>query len=345
MSVRKFSLGLAATLIMAHPAYADPVTLKVAHFLPAASAAHTHMIVPWCEKIEAESAGDLKCEIYPAMQLGGTPAHLFGQARDGVADIVWTLPGYTPGRFPVTEVFELPFIASSHEASSRAFWDFAQQYAQDEFKGVKPLAAWINGPNYLHFKSKEPKQMSDLKGLKVRAASRISNQVLSQLGANPMGMPLPQAVESFSKGVIDGALLPWEVIPGVKFDELAGYHLEVPGPRTMSTSTMIYVMNDKTYNRLTPEQKKVIDNNSGAETSAWIANQFKAADERGRAAAAKHGNVIYQLDEAEARRWEEKTRPVVQDWINSVSAKGHDGQALYDAATALVKKYSDDESK
>src|SRR5690606_10424893 len=108
-------LALLSALVMVAPvAHAQPVVLKVAHFLPVASAAHSKMIVPWCEKIESESQGQLKCQIYPAMQLGGNPSQLFGQARDGIADIVWTLPGYTPGRFPVSEVFELPFVATTH---------------------------------------------------------------------------------------------------------------------------------------------------------------------------------------------------------------------------------------
>lgn len=332
--------GLIAAVAIPYTAQAEPLTLKVAHFLPAVSNAHTKVIVPWCEKIATQSQDRLKCQIYPAMQMGGNPGQLFGQARDGIADIVWTLPGYTPGRFPISEVFELPFFSTTHEASSRALWHFVQQHAQGEFAGVQPIATWVNGPNYLHLRTKQVRTQADLSGLKVRAPSRLSNKLLEKLGAAPMGMPLPQAVESLSKGVIDGALLPWEVIPGVKMQELAKYHAQTSGPRTMATSTMIYVMNKKKYDSLPADLKKVIDDNSGPDTSAWVAQQFKAADETGLASAQAQGNVIYDIDPEEMARWREATASITQDWIKDISSKGANGQALYDAAAALVAEYS-----
>ncbi len=144
MKVRTLALGVLASVLMPATAQAAAVVLKVAHFLPPASPAHTRFIVPWCERIKAESKGGLECQIYPAMQLGGTPPQLLTQVRDGVADVVWTLPGYTAGRFPVSEVFELPFITTGREASSRALWDFSQSRASQEFAGMKPIATWVS---------------------------------------------------------------------------------------------------------------------------------------------------------------------------------------------------------
>ncbi|WP_174875396.1 TRAP transporter substrate-binding protein DctP, partial [Vogesella oryzae] len=194
---------LAAAMLLPALAQAEPVVLKVAHFLPAVSWAHKQMIVPWCDKIAAESKGDIKCQLYPSMQLGGTPPQLLNQVRDGVADIVWTLPGYTPGRFPVTEVFELPFFTRNPMQSSRAMWDFAMgdaakgkpAFAGKEFAGLKPIAMWVNGPNVLHFRDKQVKTLADLKGLKVRAPSRLGNKTLAALGAVPVGMPVTQMAE------------------------------------------------------------------------------------------------------------------------------------------------------
>ncbi len=117
MIIKRLALAafVAASALTALTAQAaDPITLKVSHFLPPSAPGHAKFIVPWCEKVELESKGELKCQIYPAMQLGGTPPQLFNQARDGVADIVWTLPGYTAGRFPISEVFELPFMTTTH---------------------------------------------------------------------------------------------------------------------------------------------------------------------------------------------------------------------------------------
>ncbi|HBT34445.1 MAG TPA: C4-dicarboxylate ABC transporter [Pusillimonas sp.] len=322
---------------------AEKVTLKVAHFLPTATTAHWDMIVPWCEKIKKESDGGLECQIYPAMQLGGTPPQLLTQARDGVADIVWTLPGYTPGRFPISEVFELPFFAPDHQNTSRALWEFAEKHAlKTEFAGLKPIGIWVNGPNYFHLRDKEVKTVAGMQGLKIRAASRMSNKFLTDIGANAMGMPLPQAVEGISKGVLDGLMVPWEVVPSVKLDELTKYHAEVKDEsgNFMATSTMVYVMNQAKYDSLPDNLKKVIDDNSGAETSAWIASRFQAADVQGRKAAEEAGGVIYEWSQEEVNKLKDASSEVAQQWIDEMNDKGMDGQALYDDARALVEKYN-----
>ncbi|QDF97776.1 C4-dicarboxylate ABC transporter [Azoarcus sp. DD4] len=340
MQTRKTALGLLAALLLPTAAFAQEVVIKVAHFLPPVAPMHAKVIVPWCDKLAAESQGKLKCQIYPAMQLGGTPPQLLNQVRDGVADVVWTLPGYTPGRFPVSEVFELPFITTTHEASARAMWDYVQANAMGEFPGIKPLATWVNGPNVLHFRDKQVKTLEDIKGLKVRAPSRLGNKLLTSLGATAVGMPVPQMAESLSKGVIDGALVPWEVVPATKTQELTKYHAESGSARAMTTATMIYVMNQKKYDSLPPELKKVIDNNSGREFSAWVAAQHVAADAVGRDVTAKNGNTIYAIPQEEMARWEAAAKPVTDEWIKETSAKGVDGKKLYDDAVALVKKYS-----
>jgi len=340
MKNRAYVLGLACASLMPFAAQAQEVVLKVAHFLPPVSPAHTKFITPWCDKIAAESQGKMKCQIYPAMQLGGTPPQLLNQVRDGVADIVWTLPGYTPGRFPTSEVFELPFVTTTHEASSRAMWDFVQKHSMNEFAGMKPIATWVNGPNVLHFRTKEVKTLDDLKGMKVRAPSRLGTKLLASLGATPVGMPVPQMAESLSKGVIEGALIPWEVVPATKTHELTKFHAEASGEYAMTTATMIFVMNQKKYDSLSPELKKVIDDNSGRETSAWVSAQFKGADAGGREAAVSRGNTVYQIAPAEISKWRDASKPVAEEWVKEISAKGVNGQQLLDDANALVTQYS-----
>lgn len=340
MKLRATALGLLAAFALPVSAQTEPVIIKVAHFLPPVAPMHAKVIAPWCNKLESESQGKLKCQIYPAMQLGGTPPQLLNQVRDGVADVIWTLPGYTPGRFPTSEVFELPFVTTTHEASARALLDFVQAHSLKEFAGIKPLAVWVNGPNVLHFRDKQVKTLEDLKGMKVRAPSRLGNKLLASLGATPVGMPVPQMAESLSKGVIDGALVPWEVVPATKTQELTKFHAESGADRAMTTATMIYVMNQKKYDSLPPELKKVIDDNSGREFSAWVAAQHVEADAVGRKITADAGNTIYAIPAEEMARWEAAAKPVTEEWIKETSAKGADGQRLYDDAVALVKKYS-----
>src|SRR5512143_2455248 len=133
-----------AVALACSSALAQEVVLRIHHFLPPAATIQAKFFTPWCEKIGKESGGRLKCQIYPAMQLGGTPPQLFDQARDGVADIVWTLPTYQAGRFTKSEVFELPFMAKSAEVGSPALWEYIQKDSADEFRGVKLLAAHLH---------------------------------------------------------------------------------------------------------------------------------------------------------------------------------------------------------
>ena len=143
-------LALLTLLLAAGAASAQTVTLKLHHFLPPGSTAHLNFIVPWCDKIAKESGGKMKCQIYPSMQMGGTPSQLFDQVKDGVADIVWTVPGYQAGRFPITEAFELPFMIYSSENASRGLWNYAIKNAMSDYKGVKPILFHVHDGSLMH---------------------------------------------------------------------------------------------------------------------------------------------------------------------------------------------------
>ena len=163
------------------------------------------------------------------------------------------------------EVFELPFITSTAEAGSKAAWDYYLKYGQKEFAGVKPLMFAVHDDGYIHTREKQVKVMADMKGLKMRAPTRMTNKLLAALGATPVAMPLPQVPEAVSKGVIDGFLLPWEVIPSVKLQEMVKFHSETdPSRPALYTSVFIFAMNPAKYNALPPDLKAIIDKHSGA---------------------------------------------------------------------------------
>jgi TRAP-type C4-dicarboxylate transport system substrate-binding protein len=341
--MHKLKLGLGALALAASTsAWAQQeITLKVSHFLPPPSTAQAKFIQPWCDKIAKESNNRLKCQIYPSMQLGGTPPQLYDQVKDGVADIVWTLPGYTAGRFPAVEVFELPFTMTNAEATSRALWEFVQANpsAKDAFKDVHAIAFHVHGPGFVHTRDKQVKTLGDLKGMKVRAPTRLTNKLIASVGATPVGMPVPQVPEAISKGVIDGAVVPWEVVPAIKLQELVKFHSETdPSRPALYTSVFIFAMNKAKYDSLPADLKKVIDANSGAETSAWIGKVFMEGDVAGRKLAVDRGNTIYMIPASELANWEKASAQVVDDWIKEVSGKGLDGAALLKSAKDLIAK-------
>ena len=144
------AVAILAGIMIANPVFAEQKwKLRVHHFLSASSVTHKLLLVPWARSLEKDSSGRLEVVIYPSMQLGGAPPQLYDQAVRGLADVVWTLPGYTAGRFPKMEVFELPFMASSAEATSQAAYDFYRRQARDEFKDTHVLTVHAHrpGPN------------------------------------------------------------------------------------------------------------------------------------------------------------------------------------------------------
>jgi TRAP-type transport system periplasmic protein len=316
-------------------------TLKFHTFMSPQSNVWLSMHKPWMEKVEKESGGRIKFEAYPAMQLGGTPVQLYDQAKDGVVDIVWTLPGNTAGRFPRIEVFELPFMMSNAEATSKAFWEYVQTVAVDEFKDTQLIALQVHGPGVIHTVDRPVKSIADMRGLKLRAPTRQVTKLLGVLGATPVGMPLPQIPDALSKGTITGCVIPWEVVPSVKVNELTKFHAEFdPAGGALYTTTFVTAMNKAKYNALPPDLKKVIDNNSGMAASAQWGKIQQGNDVPGRKSASERGNTIYTVSAAEAQEFRRKSRAVEVEWVEDMNKKGFDGKKLLDTARSLIEKHS-----
>lgn len=321
---------------------AQEVALRAHTLAPPKALGVTHLMTPWCDKVAKESAGRLKCQIFPSMQLGGTPPQLYDQVKDGVADIVWTLPGYTAGRFPASEAFELPFMTRTAEGSSRALWEYAvvNNLLGGEYRDVKMIALHVHDRGYIHTVAKQIRTLEDFKGLKLRAPTRLTNRMLAAFGATPVGMPVPQVSEALSKGVIDGAVLPWEIVPAIKVHELVKFHTETdPNSRALYAATFIYAMNRAKYDGLPADLKKVIDANSGPETSQWIGRTWDESVAGARKLAEARQNTFYTVPATELARWEQASQPLADDWVKEVSAKGLNGTALLKSARELIQKY------
>ena len=334
------TLLAAAFAAVALPATAQEITLKVHHFWPPGAMPPSKLLVPWCDRIAKDSGNRLKCQIYPAMQLGGAPPQLIDQVKDGVADIVWTLPGYTAGRFPLMEVFELPFMSASAEATSQAAWEYFDKHARKEFPGIHMLVVNVHDNGFVHARERQVKTMADFKGLKVRAPTRQTNKLLGALGATPVAMPLPALADALSKGVVDGYLLPWEVIPSIKAHELTKYHSETdPKARALYTAVFTLAMNQAKYDSLPPDLRKVIDANSGAAAAKAFGKQWDASAPPARKLAIDRGNTFYVIPASELANWEKATANLDDDWVKDVTAKGNDGKMLLQTARDLIRKY------
>jgi TRAP-type C4-dicarboxylate transport system substrate-binding protein len=333
------TIAVAASLL-GPSASAQEVTLKFHHIWNPQAMAAVNVIAPWCEKVAKESSNRLKCQILPAMSGGGTPAQLVDRIKDGVDDVTITLPGYTAGRFPSTEVFELPFMTNSAEAGARATWEYMNKYSLKEFPGTKLLATWVHDEGYVHTTSKPIHTLADFKGLKVRAPTRQTNKLLAALGANPVGMPLPAVPDAVSKGVIDGFLLPWEVMPSLKLHEMVKYHSETdPSRPALYSAVFIFAMNQAKYDSLPADLKKVIDANSGAALAQQIGRTWDNSQAAGRKAAQDRGNVFHTIPAAELDNWAKASAPLVDAWVADMDKRGMPGQQMLKEARELLAKY------
>jgi len=331
-----FGAAVCVAAVSATSAIAQEVTLRMHQFLPEQANVPAKILIPWAERIEEASDGRIDIQHFPAMQLGGTPPGLYDQAVDGVADIVWTLPGYTPGRFPSVEVFELPFMMTNAEAASRAYWQLAESRGlfDTEFADVKVLGLWVHGPGVIH--SKAPVvSVDDLNGVKLRAPTRITNQMFSSLGATAVGMPVPAVPEALSKGVIDATVIPWEVTGALRTSELVTNHTEF-GDTPLYTAAFVFAMNKDKYDALPDDLKKVIDDNSGLEFSASAGAQMAADDAAPRQAAVDAGNSIVTLTAEQVEGWRVAAQSTIDDWVREMDEAGKDGSGLVNEARALI---------
>lgn len=326
----------AFTTLSYAPAMAQEVTLRLHQFLPPVATLPKHVLKPWAEKISKASGGRIKIEHFDSMALGGRPPALMDQAKDGVADITMTVVGYTPGRYPSTEVFELPFMMTDPVGTSLAFWEMIEtEWQETEYKDVQLLGGWVHGPGVIHTKDGVTK-LEDMKGKTVRGPTRVTNALLKELGATPVGMPLPSIPEALSKGVINGTVIPWEVTPAIRLTELVKNHTEFDSKEALYTSTIVLVMNKAKYDSLPADLKAILDAESGAKLSGFAAKVMHDADVPTRAIATKAGNHIDVLPPSEVARWKEAAKPVIANWIVEMKEKGIDGQALINKASALI---------
>ena len=335
--MKRRSLIAAALFAAALPftsatAQAADATIRVHHFLPAGANIPKYGIQAWADKVEADSGGRIDVQVFPAMQLGGKPPELYQQMQDGVVDAAWTVIGYTPGRFPKTEAFELPFMTGNAEKGSRAFHQFVTEQSAEAFKDIKPLAFHVHGPGVIH-SSKPIEKVADMAGLKVRGPTRVINNLLAKTGAAAVGMPVPAIPEALQKGVIDAAVIPFEVAPALKVPELVSNHTGFASDPGLYTATFVFGMNQAKYDSLPDDLKKVIDDNSGPDLAAKLGKVMDEGDVPGKEAASKNNVVMIDADRAE---WEAVGEAVTQDWIAEANGKGLDGEALVKAAKDAI---------
>ena len=321
---------------------AADVTLRMHTFIPPVANPSKTFLIPWAKKIGEASGGKLKVQPFWAMQLGGKAPQLLDQARDGVVDIVWALPGFTPGRMPRVEPFELPFVHKDALSTTLALQDYQEKHLLNtDLKDYKPLLLHVH-QGFL-FQTKKPiRTMADLKGLKIRAASRGGVWLLEALGATGIGLPLPRIPAALSKGVIDGVTLPYEIAPSVKTPDLVSHFSKLSGPQPrLGTNIFTFLMNKASYNKLPKDLKKVIDDNSGRNIAKAAGQNWIDIEEPGlKVVKSRKKNKLYTIAPEEVAKMKAAAKPVFERWFAEMKRVGVDGPALLADARAMIDKYS-----
>ena len=332
--------SVAAPAVM-RVAFADApqFAFKLHHAFSSVSSAHDKFLAPWSRQVEAQSGGRIRIDLFPSMQLGGAPADLFDQARDGVADLTWAQPSNTPGRFPKIEAFELPFVPSRRAlVSSKAVDDYARANLADEFREVHPICFSCSDRGVLHT-NRPIHTIEEIRDQRLHVQTRFALEAMHWLGAVAVPMPSAQLPLAIAQHVVDGCVDPWNMVPTFKLNDLLKTHTEF-SDSSLSTTTFVLAMNKAAYDKLPRDLKTVIDNNSGQPAASiagamWDVQAAAVVD-----MVSGRGDPITTLLPEAVAHWRKATEPVVDGWLKDMKEHKVDGGKLLANARALLAKYA-----
>ncbi|WP_176084651.1 TRAP transporter substrate-binding protein [Martelella sp. HB161492] len=320
--------ALVAALLWASPSFAGTV-LKVSSYLPPN---HTFNVEldKWGKMLEEKSNGELKLQIYPAGQLGPVERQ-FDMARTGVADITVVLHSATPGRFPLSELAGLPLTYPSagetSEVTSARLTELAPEYLADEHKGTKILWMAVTPPLKFNFAKVDPTGLDAFKGLRIRYAGQVFQNVIEKLGAVPMAVSPGETSDALSKGIIDAATFPFEATMAFGLAPTLKYSLE----NGIASATFAVVMNQAKFDSLSPDLQKLITDTTGTAMAQQFGADWDAHETAGRSYLQDNGVSIVALPDAEAGKLKDLLTPMIDEGIKAVADTGKPAQAFYDA--------------
>ncbi|MEM1362662.1 MAG: TRAP transporter substrate-binding protein [Pseudomonadota bacterium] len=321
-------------------AFAQDYTFSIQHFLSPKAPAQTMLIEPWARAVEESSDGRITFEIFPAMSLGGKPPELYSQVRDGVVDVVWTVTGYTPGTFPRTEVFELPGVHKGDaRATNLAIQDMMAALAP-ELEDIHPILVHVHTGNALHLASGNVASLADIAGLKIRSPSRTGAWMVEEMGAEPVGMPVPALPQALSKKTVDAGLVPFEVAIPLGLADLTSASVDLHDGARFGTATFLFAMNKDSYESLPEDLQRVIDEQSGRALAEAMGTAWNKIEPVGVQRALDAGNSVTSLSAEATAEFGAPFAATVQRWADEANANGIDADALLGAARAAIAVHS-----
>ncbi|HEU4342597.1 MAG TPA: TRAP transporter substrate-binding protein [Candidatus Binatia bacterium] len=311
------------------------VDLIISHPFPARHVQHRLMLEPLKKDLEEKSKGRIKVAIHPGGALAPAPAH-YENVVAGAFDIGWTLQGYTPGRFPLSAIIEMPFLWSSAQEATRVLWQMFEELPalQNEYRDVKVLATWTHDLGQLYTTSKPVRTLEDLRGLKIRAPGPVQVSMLRALGAVPVTMPAGEIYDALERGVVDGLVIGLSAIKGFRLEPLVKH-------ATLANSyvaSMVVAMNQQSYKKLSAEDRALLDSLTGRRMAMLGAKNYDDEAADGMDALKKAKASIYQLPPAETEKWKQATAQMSKEWVKEMESKGRPGKQVYEKMLSLIGK-------
>ncbi len=327
---------VSAALLAAGAACAQdkPVEIRFAHWVPPTHPLQA-AITEWGESVSKASNGTISVTIFPAQQLGQAKDH-YDMVRDGIADMGYINPGYTPGRFPIFDAANLPFNITNATDGSAAIDEWYSHYADKEMGDIYVCLANAHDPGAFHSKTKI-EVPGDVNGLKVRPANGTISKLVTMLGGQPVQVSAPESREALERGVADAITFPWGSILLFGIDKTTKFHLDMP----LYVVGFVWGMNKDFYNGLSDAQKKVIDDHCNPEWAKQTSVGWAAFESGGRdkiKAMADH--TVVEPTGDQVAEWRKAVAPMLDEWKKAVNDAGNDADAIWNDLGETLKKYN-----
>ncbi len=303
---------------------AETVKLTYSNFFPP-SHIQSQLADAWCKEIEKRTGGRVVIEYYPGQTL--TKANqVYDGVVTGLSDIGFSVLAYTRGRFPVMAAVDLPLGYPNGKVATKLINEVYKKFKPKELLDTQVMYLHAHGPGLVHTKGRPVKKLEDMKGLKFRAHG-TSALVVQALGGTPVPKPMPETYQMLQKGVVDGALYPFEACKGWKLGEVTEY--ATAAFNSAYTTSFFVVMNQNKWKSLPADVQKIIEQIN----EEWIVKHGEAwdtSDMEGISFFLNQGGQIIGLDKKESARWEKAVAPIIDDFVKGLNEKGFNGKEIVD---------------
>jgi len=313
------ALGVSSALLSAAGVASAQVTLTTSTWVPPDHAI-TSSQTQWCDEVAKATSSRVKCNLLAKPV--APPGKTFDAIRDGLADVSYDVHGYTPGRFKLTELVELPFMGDSAEVTSVAYQKIYDKYLAklDEHKGLKVLAVFTHGPGHILNIKRPVTKLADLDGLKIRVGGGMVNEIGKVMGVNVTLKPAPQSYELLSSGVMDGVFFPAESVASFKLEKLIKYRTSFLGG--LYNTSFAMVMNPDTWAKISKEDQQAISKVSGEHLAKLVGRAWDQADRKGIAVMQANNVEVVNANKAFIDEVKVKTSALESKWIAETKSRG-----------------------